>query len=192
MRIARPLLIGAVALGVAVGAAYPADQDPPPAGGGRGRQGGPGPAGRGRGPNFPQQQRPLADAAVLARGKGLYESNCAACHGVDLRGGQLGGPNLLRSQLVLSDKSGELIGPVVKGGRLNPPAGAPPMPPLPLPEDDIKAIAEYLHSVLAQAGRQGRRNPRPCRPKRCSLATRRRDRRTSQRDAAPVIRRAAT
>ena len=118
-----------------------------------GRQGG---RGRGRGPNFPQQQRPLADAAVLARGKGLYETNCGACHGIDLRGGQLGGPNLLRSQLVLSDKAGELIVPVVRTGRLNPPAGAPPMPPFPLPEEDIKAIAEYLHSVLAQAGRQGR------------------------------------
>jgi cytochrome c oxidase cbb3-type subunit III len=167
MRIATPLLIAAVALGVAVGAAYPAAQDPPPAGGGRGRPGAPaarsgrggvgqGGPGRGRGPNFPQQQRPLADAAVLARGKGLYESNCAACHGVDLRGGQLGGPNLLRSQLVLSDKAGELIAPVVKAGRLNPPAGAPPMPPFPLPDEDITAIAEYLHSVLAQAGRQGR------------------------------------
>lgn len=154
MRIVKPLLIGTVAFVVAVTAAYPAAQDPP-AGGGRGQQGR-GAAGRGRGPNFPQQQRPLADAAVLARGKGLYESNCGACHGVDLRGGQLGGPNLLRSQLVLSDKGGELIVPVVKSGRLNPPAGAPPMPPFPLPDDDIKAIAEYLHSVLAQAGRQGR------------------------------------
>jgi cytochrome c oxidase cbb3-type subunit III len=152
----KPLLIAALAVGVAVSAAYPGAQDPGPAGGGRGRQGGPGPAGRGRGPNFPQQQRPLADAAVLARGKGLYEANCAACHGVDLRGGQQGGPNLLRSQLVLSDKSGELIMPVVQGGRPNPAAGAPPMPALPLPPDDIRAIVEYLHSVLAQAGRQGR------------------------------------
>ena len=156
MRVGKSLLIGTVALGVTVGAANPVAQDPPPAAGGRGRQGGPGPAGRGRGPNFPQQQRPLADAGVLARGKGLYESNCAACHGVDLRGGQLGGPNLLRSQLVLSDKAGELIVPVVKGGRLSPPAGAPPMPPFALPDEDIKAIAEFLHSVLAQAGRQGR------------------------------------
>ena len=30
------------------------------------------------------------------------------------------------------------------------------MPPFPLPDEDIKAIAEYLHSVLARAGRQGR------------------------------------
>jgi len=109
-----------------------------------------------RGPNFPQQQRPLADAAVLARGKGLFEANCSACHGVDLRGGQQGGPNLLRSQTVLLDKAGELIGPIVTGGRPTPPAGAPPMPPFALPPEDVKAIAEYLHSVAAQAGRQGR------------------------------------
>src|SRR5262245_23287315 len=126
-------------------------QDPPAQGGGRGgRQGG------GRGPNFPQQQRPVADAAVLARGKGLFEATCAACHGIDLRGGQQGGPNLLQSQTVLSDKAGELIAPIITGGRPNPPAGAPPMPPFPLPPDDVKAIAEYLHSVLGQAGRQGR------------------------------------
>src|SRR5687768_8948263 len=103
MRI-TPSLVGAVALVVAFVAAAPAAQNPPPQdpAGGRGRQGG-----RGRGPNYPQQQRPLADAAVLARGKGLYESSCSACHGIDLRGGQQGGPNLLRSQLVLSDKAGE-------------------------------------------------------------------------------------
>ena len=117
----------------------------------------PPPQGRGgRGPNFPQQQRALADAAVLARGKGLFEANCSACHGIDLRGGQQGGPNLLRSQTVLLDKSGELIGPIVVGGRPNPPAGAPPMPPFPLPPADVQAIAEYIHSVAAQAGRQGR------------------------------------
>ena len=112
--------------------------------------------GRGRGPNFPQQQRPVADAAVLSKGKGLYESSCAACHGIDLRGGQQGGPNLLRSQTLLSDKAGELVIPIVRGGRPNPPAGMPPMPPFGFPDDDIKAIAEYLHSVLKQAGNQGR------------------------------------
>lgn len=122
-------------------------------GGGRGRQGAAGPQGRGL---FPQQQRKLADPAVLARGKGLYDSTCSACHGLDLRGGQQGGPNLLRSQTVLFDKDGELIAPIVTGGRPNPPPGSPVMPPFPFPPDDVKAIAEYLHSVLAQAGRQGR------------------------------------
>lgn len=125
--------------------------------GGRGGAQGRGDAqGRGRGPNFPQQQRPLADSAVLARGKGLYDSTCSACHGIDLRGGQQGGPNLLRSQTLLSDKAGELVLPIVRGGRPTPPAGMPPMPAFPLPDADIKAIAEYLHSVLKQAGNQGR------------------------------------
>jgi cytochrome c oxidase cbb3-type subunit 3 len=116
-------------------------------------RGGPG---QGRGANFPQQQRQLAEPAVLVKGKGLYEATCAACHGIDLRGGQQGGPNLLRSQTVLLDKEGELIVPVVQTGRPNPSGGATPMPPFALPRDDIKAIAEYLHSVLAQAGNQGR------------------------------------
>lgn len=129
-------------------------QPPPAAGGGRGRQGVP--TGPPR-PNFPQQQRAPGDPAVIARGKALYQSNCAACHGIDLRGGQQGGPNLLRSQTVLSDQSGELIGPIVQNGRPNPVnAAAPPMPPFPFPPDDIKALAEYIHSVLGQAGAQGR------------------------------------
>ena len=136
-----------------------AHQDPqtPPTAGGRGRQGA-APAGQGRGGNtFPQQQRALADEAVLTRGKGLYESICAACHGIDLRGGQQGGPNLLRSQVVLLDKAGEAIGAVIKEGRPNPTqAGATPMPPMPLPDADIVAVAEYIHSVAAQGGRQGR------------------------------------
>jgi cytochrome c oxidase cbb3-type subunit 3 len=156
LRVAYAALIGMV-LAIAVSTTHPVAQDPAqPATAGQGRQGGRGQAGRGRGPNFPQQQRALADPAVLARGKGLYEANCAACHGIDLRGGQQGGPNLLRSQIVLSDKSGELVLPIVQNGRPNPPAGAPPMPPFSLPPDDIKAIAEYLHSVLARAGNQGR------------------------------------
>src|SRR5690349_17075923 len=79
----------------------PAQTPAPPAGGGR--QAGPPQGGPPR-PNFPQQQRAAGDPAVIARGKALYGTNCVACHGVDLRGGQLGGPNLLRSQLALSDK----------------------------------------------------------------------------------------
>jgi cytochrome c oxidase cbb3-type subunit 3 len=94
---------------------------------------------------------------VLTRGKGLYESICAACHGIDLRGGQQGGPNLLRSQVVLLDRAGEAIGAVIKEGRPNPTqAGATPMPPMPLADADIVAVAEYIHSVAAQGGRQGR------------------------------------
>ena len=114
------------------------------------------PAGQGRGRGlgtFPAQQRPQAPPEVIARGRGLYDVNCRACHGADLRGGDQGGPNLLRSPVALADLDGESIGPVIKNGRMNP--GMPVMPPLPLPDDDIKAIAAYVRSVLASASRQG-------------------------------------
>jgi cytochrome c oxidase cbb3-type subunit 3 len=69
---------------------------------------------------------------------------------VDARGGQLGGPNLLRSQLVLLDQDGEQIVPVIQNGR--PDKG---MPPMPVNAEDAKALAIFLHSLLAAAGRQG-------------------------------------
>jgi cytochrome c oxidase cbb3-type subunit III len=105
---------------------------------------------QGRGAVFPAQQRPPGDPAAIARGKTIYSTTCSACHGVDLRGGQLGGPNLLRSQLALNDQDGELIVPVLQKGR--PEKG---MPPQPLSADDAKAVAIFIHSVLAAAGRQG-------------------------------------
>jgi cytochrome c oxidase cbb3-type subunit 3 len=90
---------------------------------------------------------------VIKRGNGLYGVYCRACHGTDLRGGDQGGPNLLRSQLVLNDQDGEQILPVVQQGRQNP--GMPVMPPLNIPPDDVKAIATYIHSVTASARGQG-------------------------------------
>jgi cytochrome c oxidase cbb3-type subunit 3 len=114
------------------------------------------PGGRGGGRSverFPAQQRALADAAVIERGGTLYGVHCRLCHGPDLRGGDLGGVNLLRSPLVLNDQNGELIYPVVRDGRNNP--GMSPMPPLKLGEDDVKAIAGYIHSVAARMAGQG-------------------------------------
>src|SRR5262245_33193724 len=123
----------------------------PPAGAPQRGQG-PG-AGRGRGQEFRAQQRKLADAAVIERGNTLYGINCRLCHGPDLRGGDMGGVNLLRSPLVLNDQNGELIYPVVKDGRNNP--GMSPMPPLKLSEEDVKAISGYIHSVAARMAGQG-------------------------------------
>ena len=117
-------------------------------------------AGQGRGgQTFPNRQRELADPAVIQRGNTLFGISCRLCHGADLRGGDMGGVNLLRSALVLSDKEGEMIIPVVKEGRQRP--GMPPMPPLPLPDDDIKAIAAYIHSVAATMAGQGGPPPGP-------------------------------
>jgi cytochrome c oxidase cbb3-type subunit 3 len=117
-----------------------------PPGGGRGQG-----AGRGQAPGtFPAQQRAPGDPALIERGRTIYSGVCAACHGGDLRGGQLGGPNLLRSLVVLNDERGELLLPIVRGSRAE--RG---MPPLPLSDDDVTAVAEYIHSVVATSGRQG-------------------------------------
>ena len=85
----------------------------PAPGGGRGAAPA-GPAGQtpagGRGDGratFPAQQRPPGDPVLITRGKAIYEISCRACHGADLRGGDIGGPNLLRSEVVLKDDIGE-------------------------------------------------------------------------------------
>jgi mono/diheme cytochrome c family protein len=83
--------------------------------------------------------RPPADPESLARGKALYGVNCNFCHGSDARGGE-GGPNLLRSELVLNDKKGELIAPVVQNGRVD-----QGMPKFPLSLAQITDIAAYIH-----------------------------------------------
>jgi len=116
----------------------------PAAGRGGGRQGGRGAA------VFPAQQRPPGDPVLIERGKGLFTVNCSACHGADLRGGGMGGPNLLRSQVVLNDQHGELILPIVHGARAE--RG---MPALPLSDDDVTAVAEFIHSVVAAGRTQG-------------------------------------
>lgn len=103
----------------------------------------------GRPATYPAQQRKLADQAVLDRGRTLYTINCQACHGPDARGGDQGGPNLLRSQLLLNDQHGELVLPVVRGG-------GPKMPPMPnIADADVTAIAEFLHYLAATRGRGG-------------------------------------
>jgi mono/diheme cytochrome c family protein len=93
-------------------------------------------------------QRPPADPAVVARGRGLYDMTCAFCHGDDARGGD-GGPNLLRSQIVLDDQKGELIGNVVRSG-----AGA--MPKLEFTDEQLADIAVFIHSFRV-AGYDGSR-----------------------------------
>jgi cytochrome c oxidase cbb3-type subunit 3 len=99
---------------------------------------------------FPAMQRPKADPEVVERGKAIFGVQCVACHGADARGGQLNGPNLLRSQLVLADKNGELIAPVIRDGR--PERG---MPALPLADADITAVVEFIHSLTAASPGQG-------------------------------------
>jgi len=153
-------LAAAAIVGITIIGAHVAAQGtppPPPAGAPQTPPAGgpPATAGRGQGQGrgaatFPAQQRQPGDPAVIDRGKAVYTVNCSACHGMDLRGGVTGGPNLLRSPVVLNDQSGELMHPIVRGARAD--RG---MPALAISDDDIKAVAEFIHSVLSTARNQG-------------------------------------
>lgn len=131
----------------------------PPAGaagasGGRGRGGGRGVIAAGqRTSGFPQYTRQLPSPDVLARGKSLYDANCASCHAADMRGVlEKHGPNLLRSTETFSDKDGELVAASL----------AKHNPVINLPQADTSAISGYIHSIQATMGSQGSppgRNP---------------------------------
>jgi cytochrome c oxidase cbb3-type subunit III len=120
-------LLLALAAAISIAAQTPAQPNETPAG-----------RGGGRGPRTAFPQRAQANAAVVERGKALYGVNCNFCHGSDARGGE-GGPNLLRSELVLNDQHGELIAPVVQQGRGE-------MPKLNLTAEQIADVAAYVHS----------------------------------------------
>lgn len=76
---------------------------------------------------------------VLDRGKTQYAMQCGLCHGEDARGGD-GGPNLIRSEVVLNDDSGELIAPLLNG------LPAEPMHKFDFSSNEVSDIAAYLHS----------------------------------------------
>ena len=85
--------------------------------------------------------RPLAPKDVIDRGKAVYSVNCAFCHGSDAGGGSIG-PNLLRSEVVLQDRDGEMILPIVHGARV--PQG---MPKIDIADNSVPDIAAWLHSL---------------------------------------------
>jgi mono/diheme cytochrome c family protein len=110
-----------------------------------------GPGGRG-GYAFPSHLP--GDPASIARGKTLYDTNCSFCHGEDARGGAQGGPNLIRSDIVLRDQKGEMLAPVVQNGR--PDAS---MPKFTLPSTDISDLAAFLHSFEINSRDPARKRP---------------------------------
>jgi cytochrome c oxidase cbb3-type subunit 3 len=110
----------------------PAPQQPPRAA--------PAPPGGGNPYASAYPQHPPGDPAAIERGKTLWGVHCSFCHGPDARGGQ-GGPSLIRSDLVLRDKNGELIAPVVQNGR---PEGG--MPKIDLTAAQVSDVAAYIHS----------------------------------------------
>jgi len=95
--------------------------------------------------------RPPGEPAAIERGKALYGVNCQFCHGADTRGGD-GGPSLLRSSIVLDDQRGELMAPVIRGGR-------PGMPKFTLADAQIGDIADFVHTFRAAGYDESRVKP---------------------------------
>src|ERR1051326_8189382 len=114
--------------------------------------------GRGRGnvvtsPRNAYPDRPPGDPAAIERGRALYGVNCAFCHGADTRGGD-SGPSLLRSGVVLDDKSGELMAPVIQNGRTD--RG---MPKFNFTADQVADIAAFVHTFKAAGYEESGRKP---------------------------------
>ena len=85
--------------------------------------------------------RPKAPQEVLDRGKATFSVNCSFCHGSDAGGGSVG-PNLQRSEVVLQDKNGELILPIVQGA-----LASKGMPKIDITPAQVEDIAAWLHSI---------------------------------------------
>jgi cytochrome c oxidase cbb3-type subunit 3 len=99
-----------------------------------------------RGPSVEVPQARVFDRAAVERGKNAFFVNCGFCHGGNARGGD-GGPDLIRSVLVLDDEKGKELGDFLKLGR--PDRGMPPFASL--NPDQISDIATFLHSEIYSA-----------------------------------------
>ena len=84
------------------------------------------------------------DPKAVERGKKLFESACGFCHGNDATGSR--GPDLIRSPIVNRDKDGELIGPVIKNGRVD-----KEMPAFDYTNAQISDIAAFLKERIQAA-----------------------------------------
>ena len=116
-----------------------AAQAPPPAAGG---------AGAGN------SAQAAAQAQAAERGHTTFKQNCVACHGEDATGGR--GPDLIRSSLVRHDKNGDLIDPVVTGGRSD-----KGMPAFPFNESQISELVAFIQSQIALFDLHTRQGPYP-------------------------------
>jgi cytochrome c oxidase cbb3-type subunit III len=83
------------------------------------------------------------DKEAAERGRKIFVPACGFCHGNDAHGKS--GPDLVRSALVLHDNKGDVIGPVIRNGRLE--RGMPAFSAL--SAEQIADISTFLHSRAA-------------------------------------------
>jgi cytochrome c oxidase cbb3-type subunit III len=89
------------------------------------------------------------DQEAVERGAQILVRHCGFCHGSNARGAA-GGPDLLRSPLVLEDEHGKEIGEFLKVGR--PDKG---MPKVDLTPQEVADLATFLHAGIAAAANRG-------------------------------------
>jgi cytochrome c oxidase cbb3-type subunit 3 len=82
--------------------------------------------------------RPVPPPDAVDRGQKQFVVQCGSCHGANARGDD-NGPDLVRSEIVLDDEQGSLIGPVIRKGRPN-----EGMPAFDLSDAQIQDLAAFL------------------------------------------------
>lgn len=106
------------------------------------------------GPGIPggSHMSPEAEA-----GGGLFQQNCAFCHGRDAQGGETG-PDLTQSKLVLADDSGDKIMQVIREGRVE-----KKMPAFNFSPQELTTLVAFIHARVTAAASQkgGRRGVTP-------------------------------
>jgi cytochrome c oxidase cbb3-type subunit 3 len=89
----------------------------------------------------PAKRNPLAQQNAQ-RGMVQFRQTCAMCHGSEARGST--GPNLIESSIVRHDDAGNLIGDVIRNGRVE--KGMPPFSNL--TEAEIIDLVAFLHAAV--------------------------------------------
>jgi cytochrome c oxidase cbb3-type subunit 3 len=83
---------------------------------------------------------PPIDKEAVERGRKIFVPTCGFCHGNDAHGKS--GPDLVRSALVLHDKKGDVLGPLIHEGR--PDRGMPAFAAI--TSEQIADLSTFLHS----------------------------------------------
>lgn len=81
----------------------------------------------------------IVDDAAAERGKKVYIQDCITCHGPSARGSQ-SGPDIVRSLVVLRDRYGSTIGPLIRKG--HPTQGTNPAS---FTDAQIQDLADFIH-----------------------------------------------
>jgi len=89
---------------------------------------------------------PPPDPAAVERGKGVFSANCSFCHGAQAQGTDQA-PSLVRNTALAQDRTGEVLGPILKEGR--PSKGMPAFPTL--SRETTGDILAFLRSRVMEA-----------------------------------------